>query len=378
MQFIRKHRAGSLAFVSLVLGLTACGLPRSGPNKREILAGSTQKHGDVFIIPVTPEVTRIASKDVAIGFGNSFRKAGLLGSDEIHPGDKLALRIWENVDQGLLSIKGAPVTPLSEIQVDGDGYIFVPYAGRLKAAGNSPDQLRKMITEKLAEQTPDPQVEVARGAGDGSTVSVTGGIGAQGVYPIERPTRTLSSMIAHAGGVGVDPQIAQVTVTRGHQSGTARLKDIYENPQMDIALRPGDIILVQADPRTYTSLGALGAQTRIKFTSANMNAIEAIAQVGGLQTNAADPTGVFVMRDERADVVNAIEHRSDLKGTQRVTYVLNLTEADGLFNARDFQIRDGDTIFVTEAPYVQWQKSLAVLTGAAGSANSLSNIATGK
>ena len=378
MHIVRKRWARSLVFLSLVAAFSSCGLPRSGPNKREILASSTQKNGDVFVIPVTEAVTRIASKTLPIGFGNTFRRAGLIGSDEIHPGDKLALRIWENVDQGLLSIKGAPVTPLSEIQVDGEGYIFVPYAGRLKAAGNSPDQLRKMITEKLAEQTPDPQVEVARGAGDGATVSVAGDIGAQGVYPIERPTRTLSSMIAHAGGVAVDPQVAEVTVTRGNQSGTARLKEIYENPAMDIALRPGDIILVQADPRTYTSLGALGTQTRVKFSSANMNAIEAIAQVGGLQTNAADPTGVFVMRDERADIVNALQRRTDLKGTQRVTYVLNLTEADGLFNARDFQIRDGDTIFVTEAPYVQWQKTLAVLTGAAGSANSLSNIATGK
>lgn len=378
MQIVSKHWARSLVLLSLVAVFSSCGLPRSGPTKREILAGSTEKNGDVFIIPVTKAVTRIASKNLVIGFGNTFRKAGLIGSDEIHPGDKLALRIWENVDQGLLSIKGAPVTPLSEIQVDGEGYIFVPYAGRLKAAGNSPDQLRKLITEKLAEQTPDPQVEVARGAGDGSTVSVAGDISAQGVYAIERPTRTLSSMIAHAGGVAVDPQVAEVTVTRGSQSGTARLKDIYENPAMDIALRPGDIILVQADPRTYTSLGALGTQTRVKFSSANMNAIEAIAQVGGLQTNAADPTGVFVMRDERADIVNALQGRNDLKGTQRVTYVLNLTETDGLFNARDFQIRDGDTIFVTEAPYVQWQKTLAVLTGAAGSANSLSNIATGK
>lgn len=358
--------------------MASCGLPRSGPNKREILSGSVQKNGDTFVVPVTHSVAVIASRNVPIGFGTSFRKAGLVGSDTIHAGDKLALRIWENVDQGLMANKAAPVTPLTDIQVDGDGFIFVPYAGRVKAAGNSPDELRRIITEKLAEQTPDPQVEVVRGAGDGSTVSVTGDIGAQGVYPIERPTRTLSAMIARAGGVSVDPQVAQVTVTRGSKSGTARLKDIYEDPAMDIGLRPGDIILVQADPRSYTSLGALGAQTRVKFTSAKLTAVEALAQVGGLQTNFADPTGVFVMRDERADIANALLGRSDLTGTQRVAYVLNLTEPDGLFNARDFQIRDGDTLYVTEAPYVQWQKTLAVLTGATSTANSLNSAATGK
>ncbi|MBS0563118.1 MAG: polysaccharide biosynthesis/export family protein [Proteobacteria bacterium] len=378
MDFVSGKWARTLVLLPLVAAMASCGLPRSGPNKREILSGSVQKNGDTFVVPVTHSVAVIASRNVPIGFGTSFRKAGLVGSDTIHAGDKLALRIWENVDQGLMANKAAPVTPLTDIQVDGDGFIFVPYAGRVKAAGNSPDELRRIITEKLAEQTPDPQVEVVRGAGDGSTVSVTGDIGAQGVYPIERPTRTLSAMIARAGGVSVDPQVAQVTVTRGSKSGTARLKDIYEDPAMDIGLRPGDIILVQADPRSYTSLGALGAQTRVKFTSAKLTAVEALAQVGGLQTNFADPTGVFVMRDERADIANALLGRSDLTGTQRVAYVLNLTEPDGLFNARDFQIRDGDTLYVTEAPYVQWQKTLAVLTGATSTANSLNSAATGK
>jgi mannose/cellobiose epimerase-like protein (N-acyl-D-glucosamine 2-epimerase family) len=46
--------------------------------------------------------------------------------------------------------------------------------------------------------------------------------------------------------------------------------------------------------------------------------------------------------------------------------VLNLTEPTGLFEARDFQIRDGDTLYVTEAPFVQWQKTLGAITGIDG------------
>ena len=85
--------------------------------------------------------------------------------------------------------------------------------------------------------------------------------------------------------------------------------------------------------------------------------------MGGLQTNFADPTGVFVMRDENAATANAVLGRKDLQGTQRVAYVLNLTEPDGIFNARDFQIRDGDTIYVTEASAVTWNRQIATLTG---------------
>lgn len=369
--------ARSLVLLACVAGTVSCGLPRSGPNRNEILSGSVGEQGNSFIVSVDARVARLTALDAATGFPSSFRQAGVVGSDDVRPGDRLSLRIWENVDQGLLTMEGANATGLSEVQVDGGGFVFVPYAGRIKAAGNSTEELRRIITEKLAEQTPDPQVEVARVAGDGATVSVMGDIGGQGVYAIERPTRTLSSMIARAGGISVDPQIAQVTVTRGNHSGTARLIDIYDNPDMDIALRPGDVILVEADPRSFTAMGATGAQTRVKFESADLTAIEALAQVGGLQTNSADPKGIFVLRDETAAVANAVLGRNDLKGSQRVAYILNLTEPDGLFNARDFMIRDGDTIYVTEAPYVRWQKTLAVLTGTATSANSVNQLAQG-
>jgi polysaccharide export outer membrane protein len=56
-------------------------------------------------------------------------------------------------------------------------------------------------------------------------------------------------------------------------------------------------------------------------------------------------------------------------------YVLDLTQPTGMFEARDFLIRDGDTVYVTEAPYVQWQKTIGALTGTATAANSLAGAA---
>ena len=50
-----------------------------------------------------------------------------------------------------------------------------------------PEAIRKIITDRLKDQTPDPQVQVRRLAGDGATVSLVGAVGGQGVYPIERP-----------------------------------------------------------------------------------------------------------------------------------------------------------------------------------------------
>lgn len=339
----------------------SCGLPKVGPNKRQIFAGSVQKQGDAFIVSVNDRVTRATAVVPALGFSQSFINAGKLTSDTIRPGDVVGLTIWENVDDGLLAGEASNATILEEVQVDSGGFIFVPYAGRLRAAGNTPEQLREIITKKLEDQTPDPQVQVRRLAGDGSTVSLTGAVGGQGVYAIERPTRTLSTMLARAGGVAIEPEIAQITVIRGEQQGKIWFQDLFKHPELDIALRGGDRILVEADSRSFTALGATNAQARVAFESQDLSALEAIAQVGGLISTSSDPTGVFVFRNEPAEIANHVLGRDDLVGAQRMVYVLNLTQPNGLFVARDFVIRDDDTLYVTEAPYAQWTKTISLL-----------------
>ncbi|RME18547.1 MAG: polysaccharide export protein [Alphaproteobacteria bacterium] len=377
MNFKTNLWARNAALLACVAGLSACEtLPRFGPNKAEIFAGSVQRQGDAFVVAVDDRVTRATAVVEALGFSSDFVNAGIIGSDTIRPGDTLTVAIWENVEQGILAKAGAPAG-LTDVQVDGQGYIFIPYAGRIRAAGNSPEAVRRIITAKLSEQTPDPQVMVTRTAGDGATVSLTGSVGGQGVYAIERPTRTLATMLARAGGVTVPPEVAVIRVTRGGRMGKIWYKDLFDNPQLDIALRPGDKILVEQDSRAFTVLGATGAQTRVKFDTRNISALEAIAQVGGLMSNVADPTGVFVFRNEPAEIANQVLGRTDLVGDQRMIYVLNLTEPNGMFRARDFLIRDGDTIYVTEAPYVQWTKMISALTGTLKAANTVPAAAAG-
>jgi polysaccharide export outer membrane protein len=300
----------------------------------------------------------------------------MIGSDTIAPGDKLTITVWENVDQGVLAAAGGGATSLP-VQVDGQGFIFMPYAGRIRAAGNSPEALRQVITRQLETQTPDPQVLVARDAGDGTTVSIVGNVGGQGIYPIERPTRTLTAMLARAGGISAEPEGTQITVIRDGQRGTVWLSDLYADPSNDIALRPGDRILVEQDTRAYTAIGATGGQRRVTFDTQDLSALEAITQAGGLNSNIADPTGIFIFRDEPAEIANAVLGRHDLTGKVRMIYVLDLTKPSGIFVARDFVIRDEDTIYVTEAPFTQWQKIIGSITGAANSANSLNNVANG-
>ncbi|WP_348540365.1 polysaccharide biosynthesis/export family protein [Ruegeria sp. HKCCSP351] len=373
MKVSPKRWMRGVSLVAAIGLLAACQLPKSGPNKSEILAGSVQNGGNAYVVEVDDNVTRATSAIPQYGFSSSFSSAQTLTADTVRPGDVLGLTIWENVDDGLLSGETGLATALNEVQVDSDGFIFVPYAGRIRAAGNTPEQLRVLITDKLQEQTPDPQVEVRRVAGDGSTVSLTGTVAAPGIYPIERPTRSLLGMLSQAGGVSVASDIALVTLIRGDQKGTVWYEDLFRNPKLDVALRGGDRILVEEDSRSYIALGATGGQSRVAFESQDLSALEALAQVGGLLTLSSDPTGIFILRKERQDVARSITGRADLKGDQRMIYLLNLTAPNGLFIARDFVIRDDDTIYVTEAPYAQWSKSISLI---AGGLTPVANVAT--
>lgn len=371
-----------VALCTCVVSITACGLltrvlPSAGPTRSQIFAGSVQNDGDAFVVEVNQRVTAATSLVPTLGFPPALLNAGLSDTDLIRPGDTLTLTIFENVTDGLLAGEGANAAQLSTLQVDTSGFIFIPYAGRIRAAGNTPDQLREIITRNLDEQTPDPQVIVSRDAGDGATVVISGDVTGQGIYPIERPTRTLSGMLAAAGGTTIDAEITQVTLVRGGQTGTVWYQDIFRDPAVDIALRADDRILVEGDTRQFTALGATGAQTIVDFESQVISAIDAIASVGGLNPSLADPTGVFVLRNEPEELANLVLARNDLIGTQRMIYVLDLTAPTGMFEARDFVIRDGDTVYVTSAPITQFNTAISALTGTLTSVTGVTDAASG-
>ncbi|MGB3980095.1 polysaccharide biosynthesis/export family protein [Planktomarina temperata] len=348
-------------------------LPRSGPNKYEVTASARGENPTAHIVPVTPEVVYETKVPTSSGFTKSFLQTKPLNAELIRPGDTLNLTVWENVEDGLLSSGMASAATLSELQVDGSGHIFVPYAGRIKVAGQTPEEIRHIVTQALQDQTPDPQVEVRRSAGAGATVSIIGSVGGQGIYPILHQTRTLSTMLASSGGLDVKPELVRVTVIRGKLRSEVWLDDLYDRPELDIALRDGDRILIEADRRSFVIMGAAGRQSQVAFDQREISALEALSRAGGLSAYQADPKGVFVLRKEDQSIARRVVGDAEIKGEQHLIYVLNLTEPDALFLARDFTIRDQDTVYITEAPLSTWNKTLRGIMGGLSTTTSFAN-----
>jgi polysaccharide export outer membrane protein len=360
-------------FIALTTMSSCALLPRSGPTRNEILSGSVRRDGDAFVVGVDARITAVTSFVPALGFSSALISAGNTNVDIIRPGDVLFFQIYENVNDGLFADEGR-AAGVDGLEVTSEGTIFIPYVGQIVAAGRTVEDLRQDITRRLSEQTPDPQVILRREAGDGAAVLIEGPAAAsQGVIPLSRTTRRLSGLLAESGGITAPADTTQITLVRNGMRGTVWYQDILRDPRIDIALRPGDRVIVEADSRSFTALGATASQRRVPFDSQIITAIEAIASVGGLNPNAADPTGVFVLRIEPEELARAVLQRNDIIGAQRMIYVLDLTEPNGLFEARDFVIRDEDIVYVTAAPITQFNTAISALTGTLNGVTGLTN-----
>ena len=80
-------------FVALVAALavvSSCGLPRSGPNQREIFSGSVQQSGDAFVISVNDRVTRATGIVPALASRMRSKTQALLARTRSAPGIRSA------------------------------------------------------------------------------------------------------------------------------------------------------------------------------------------------------------------------------------------------------------------------------------------------
>ncbi|MEM7241307.1 MAG: polysaccharide biosynthesis/export family protein [Pseudomonadota bacterium] len=358
-----------MAMLGLVT-LMGCGLPATGPTKSQLLLSSREKQGDAVVVPVNAEVVRRTNFRQTRSFPSSFYGAPSINTDVIRTGDELILTVYENVETGVLGPAGTPST-ITPIQVDNTGHIFIPYAGRIKAGGNTIESVRSQIADALAVQTPDPQVLLARSEGLGSAVTIVGSGVQNGVYPIGVPTTHLTGMLAQAGGsVNANPESTIVSVTRGGRKGSVWLSDILDNRRNDIHLRPGDVVRVDEDIRTYTMSGQIGNGVQ-KFPKPNLSLFEAVSSAGGISNATGNASGVFVLRSERGEIANLYYSFNDPTVNRNVMYIFDLKAPNGVFNARDFLLRDGDIIYVTEAPYSQFSKAISALITPINSASGL-------
>lgn len=362
----------ALVTVSIV---ASCGLPRNGPNRDEVTAIPEESFGLTFeVVPVTPEVARITRVDETSGFEVSLVDTPEEPTQLIADGDIMSITVWENIDEGLLNPQGIGASQLPNSEVDDRGMVFVPYVGLIRASGRTLNSVREEIRQKLAEKTLNPQVDIFPIDKAGRMVSVQGSVNSPGLYPIERPTRKLLPMLARAGGISGDPKTTRIRIRRGRLVGEIAVQDLYDSPDNNIPVRTGDAIVAERDRRVFTALGAISGQQSVPFPERDVTVIRALGLVGGLIDARADPTGVFVFREEPPEIANRLVPGAAYTEPMKIAYTFDLTQPGAMFLASDFMMRDDDTLYVTTAPYVRWIKimqAISPIVGFGGSVRAL-------
>jgi polysaccharide export outer membrane protein len=358
-----------------LLALGGCGaLPRAGPLVQEVDAPGLEG----LVIPLTAQVVARLDRPSDIGFPPEFLTAETIEPRRVGVDDLLEVLVWEPSGAGVFGAETGP-SRLDAVRVERDGTIFLPFAGRIRAAGTTPASLRTRIKAALEPFTSAPEVDVRLGSGASRSLTIQGAVPKPGPYVIDTLNTRLAPMLALAGGASLDPSQVEVSIRRGTVTGTAMLEDIYDDPRLNVALRPGDLVVLTPLRERFLVLGASSIQAEITFPTRELDLLEALGAARGLRDLDANPTGIFVFRREDEALANSLLQAPPPvplpPGPGRpVIYRLDLTVPGALFVAKAFPMRDGDAILATNAPFTEVRKILQVFSTAIVPISSAQNI----
>lgn len=357
------------ALVLSAFVLASCtALPGSGPTSSSFSVTDIEDNvgaSDYFVFPIDSHVAEIAGQYKSKLFAENFGIASRKATQIVGIGDNLQINIWEADEQGLFATVERKNTSLKSI-VDQSGKIFVPYAGRVHAAGRSVESIRQTIESALVSKAIQPQVQVIVVGNKTNSAVIVGDVGKPGTYPISLAGTRLLELVANAGGARAKTFETTVTLKRGSRKASSLLEDLIDVPANNVYVIKGDNVLLTHKPRSFTAFGAVNKPTIQQFPTKAVTLAEALAMAGGFNDRQADPRGLYLFRFEDAAVVRKLRSGKAVDALDDayqvpVIYKLNMREPKAWFLARYFEMRDKDMLFVANHPTAEFGKFLQII-----------------
>ena len=385
--------AHALAVVFVVGILAACdSLPSSGPTASEVTAASRPaKNGETrfALVDVAPSIVDKMAGWTAVSMQGTFGRQGPVSTQVIGVGDFVQIVIWEAAAGGLFSAPagdrvgpGSRAATIPEQVVGSDGAVTVPYAGRVRVVGRSPQQVEAEIVTALTGKAIEPQALVTITKNIANTVTVVGEVTGGARVPLTTRGDRILDVVALAGGTKAPAHETFVTLVRNGTSVRIPMQAMLTNPTENVYVRPGDVVSVAREPQTFTAAGATSQNSVIPFEAIGITLDQAIARAGGLNDSRADPAGVYVIRYEQPSDYDQLGLRRPDTATLSqvpVIYRINMRDPNSFFLAHRFPIRNKDILFVSNAPLTDVQKVMAMLLpvlGAGATAAVVANTTT--
>ncbi|MBP7668616.1 MAG: polysaccharide export protein [Burkholderiaceae bacterium] len=367
-------RPSALSLTTLVAVLcfvAGCShLPASGPGRSDVRDAAARPGTQaVQIVDVNDAVAR---KLLAQRRQQQFSET--LGQvrhtdPTIGAGDALEINLWEAPPAtlfggGMTDVRGLPstsrATTMPEQVVDREGFIRIPFAGRVKAAGLTPQMLEAEIMRRLTGKANQPEALVRVLRNSSANVTVVGEVATSLRMPLTASGERLLDALAAAGGVRQPVNKTTVQVTRGDSFHSMPLDRVIRDPRQNVPLRAGDVVTAIFQPLSFTALGATGKNEEISFEAQGINLAQALARAGGLIDARSDAQGVFIFRLEQPGALDWPRQpvATTPDGLVPVVYRVDLKDPGSFFMMQSFAMSDKDVLFVSNAPVTELQKFL--------------------
>jgi polysaccharide export outer membrane protein len=371
----------------LSVGLAACSfLPSSAPTVRELTSEETS-YGrlNYFLVGMDTRVAAALAEYHGPGLASTFGVGGYEPMLTLRSGDTVGITIFEANSPLMLfgtpsPSLAAPVaghaTTLPTQVIELDGTVEIPFAGRVKIAALTPAAAGRVIERALDGKALQPQAMVTLVSTEINLATVGGDVGRPGSVPLTVRGERVLDVIANAGGARHESYDCDVKLIRGERVATVNLRRIVDDPVENVRIRPGDSLFVSYNPRSYTVLGSALKASHYNFDYEYVSLAEAIAQSGGGNDNLTDMGGIYLLRYEPTDLIRRILPPEDPRqadvatlpagGNYPVAYRVDLHQAQGYFLSQAVQMRDKDTILMTDASAVELNKLLGITRGFTG------------
>jgi len=370
-----------IAAVSAIL-LSGCAsfIPTTGPSRGAV--------GRAKAIPPNAAAIQIIDIDEAVSQQLlAQRKSHLfsetLGNEHIASrtvgaGDVLEVTVWEAAPATLFAtaamspsanpaLATSHATTFPDQPVDDEGYIYVPFAGRIPAAGKTLQAIDAEIVERLAKKANQPEAMVRLVENYSSNATVVGEVNKSTRVPLFPGNERLLDVLADAAGVRAPVNKTTIQITRANDVYSLPLETIIRDPRQNVPLLPGDVVTALFQPYSYTALGATGKPDEINFESQGITLAQALARSGGLIDARSNARGVFIFRFVPKTALtwphDPVKTTPD--GSVPVVFRIDLSDPASFFLIQNFPMENRDVLYVSNAPLTEINKIVTVLLSVA-------------
>jgi polysaccharide biosynthesis/export protein len=360
--------AGCFLLGSLITSGGCSLMPTSGPQSWDVFWGQRDPQSLPYVqVKVTPQVGAVLAS-AAPRLRKAFANNRPPDRIRFGVGDILSVTIFEAASGGLFIPSEASVRPGNFITVpsqavDADGNISIPYAGTIRARGRTAVDLQQAIVNALKDRAIEPQVVVSLVTQQTSLITIVGDARPQRL-PAHPAGEHLLDTIARGGGPLSQGYDEWVMLERGGRRETVPFGTLLFDPSDNIWSHPGDTLYLYRQPQTFLAFGAVrNSGSQIPFDQWRLSLAEAIAKAGGLSDGQADPGAAFLYRGETREVAQLLGvDVSQFDGPIiPVIYRLNMRDPAIYFLATQFEMRNKDVIYVSNAVSVEVTKFLGFL-----------------